>query len=176
MQFDHYTIRLLTLHDTHAFYLMVDKNRSRLEDFFTGTVSRTGTKEATKEFVADITRRAEERTYFPYVIIDNTKDKIIGYLDLKNIDWSIPKAEMGGYVDEFYAGKGIMAKAFEVFCAYCFETHGFQKLFLRTHQSNTAARRIAEKAGFEVEGTIRRDYKTTSGELVDLIYYGKLKP
>ena len=175
MQFDHYTIRLLTLDDTHAFYLMVDKNRARLEDFFTGTVSRTATMEATKEFVADITRRAEERTYFPYVIIDNTNHKIIGYLDLKNIDWTIPKAEMGGYMDEGYAGKGITAKAFEVFCAHCFEIHGFQKLCLRTHHSNTAARRIAEKSGFEVEGTIRRDYKTTSGELVDLIYYGKLR-
>jgi hypothetical protein len=27
---------------------------------------------------------------------------------------------------------------------------------------------------FEVEGKIRRDYTTTSGELVDLIYYGLL--
>lgn len=175
MQFDHYTIRLLTLHDTHAFYQMVDKNRSRLEDFFTGTVSRTQTKEGTKEFVADITRRAEEQTYFPFVIIDNTCDKIIGFMDLKNIDWTIPKAEMGGYIDEGYAGRGITAQAFEVFCHHAFQKYGFQKLFLRTHHSNTAARRIAEKTGFEVEGTIRRDYKTTSGELVDLIYYGKLK-
>ena len=34
---------------------------------------------------------------------------------------------------------------------------------------------LLEKCGFEKEGLIRRDYKTTSGELVDLIYYGKLK-
>ena len=66
-------------------------------------------------------------------------------MDLKNIDWSIPKAEIGAYIDEEHAGKGITAKAFEVFCDHSFQKYGFQKLFLRTHESNKAARRIAEK-------------------------------
>ncbi|MFT5779805.1 MAG: ribosomal-protein-serine acetyltransferase [Crocinitomicaceae bacterium] len=38
-----------------------------------------------------------------------------------------------------------------------------------------AAKKLAESCGFEIEGTIRKDYKTTSGELIDLIYYGLLK-
>ena len=50
----------------------------------------------------------------------------------------------------------------------------FNKLFLRTHPTNTACRMLAERCGFEQEGLIRKDYKTTHGELVDLIYYGKL--
>ncbi|MEQ9169125.1 MAG: GNAT family protein, partial [Fulvivirga sp.] len=60
------------------------------------------------------------------------------------------------------------------FVDYCFEHYGFKKIFLRTHHSNKPAQIIAEKCGFEIEGTIRMDYKTTSGELVDLIYYGRL--
>ena len=175
MQFDHFTIRQLTWHDTHAFFQMVERNRPRLEDFFTGTVSRTRTIESTREFVLDITRRAEEKKYYPYVITDDTRETIIGFLDLKNIDWNIPKAEIGGYMDEAYAGMGLMSKAFTLFCDHSFQKHGFQKLFLRTHGSNRAARGIAEKSGFQMEGILRRDYKTTSGQLVDLIYYGKLK-
>lgn len=81
---------------------------------------------------------------------------------------------MGLYIDNDYAGKGISTKAFILFCDYCFTNYGFRKLFLRTHSENYSARKIAEKAGFKIEGTIRCDYKTTSGELVDLIYYGKL--
>jgi len=38
----------------------------------------------------------------------------------------------------------------------------------------TRAKKLAESCGFQVEGIIRRDYKTTTGELVDLLYYGKL--
>lgn len=175
MTFDNYTIRLLTLNDLDEYFHLVERNRKRLEDFFTGTVSKTSTYEATREFLIDITHRTKNRTYFPYIIVDISTDKIAGFLDLKNIDWSIPKSEMGLYIDKEYANKGIATKAFGVFCDFCFEEYEFQKLFLRTHQNNTFARRIAEKCGFEIEGTIRKDYKTTSGEIVDLIYFGKIK-
>ncbi|HEV7350034.1 GNAT family protein [Telluribacter sp.] len=174
MKFDHYIIRPLTTDDLAPYFDMVERNRKRLEDFFTGTVSRTQSLEATREFLADIIERAKNRTYFPYLIIDEQDGRFAGFLDLKNIDWSIPKSEVGFYIDEDYAGKGVGTKALRTFCTYCFPTFGFRKLFLRTHDSNTAAKRMAENCGFEREGVLRRDYKTTSGELVDLIYYGRL--
>ena len=37
------------------------------------------------------------------------------------------------------------------------------------------AKALAEKCGFELEGTIRKDYRNNAGQLVDLHYYGKLK-
>ena len=174
MQFDSYSIRLLTTQDVDAYFQLVEKNRQRLEDFFTGTVSKTKTIEDTRNFVSYIVQKAKEKTYFPYIIVDNSSDRIIGFLDLKNIDWNIPKSELGCYIDEDYANKGIATKAFRLFCDFCFTEYKFQKLFLRTHHSNTAAKTVAEKCGFEIEGIIRRDYKTTSGEIIDLIYYGRL--
>lgn len=174
MQFDHYSIRLLTLDDSIAYFQMVEKNRSRLEDSFTGTTSRTKTLEDTQLFIKDMVQRTKDKTYFPYLIIDNINKSIVGFLDLKNIDWNIPKSEMGAYVDEDYTSKGITTKAFRIFCDFCFEAYKFKKLFLRTHPTNLAARNIAEKCGFEVEGIIKRDYKTTSGEIIDLVYYGRL--
>ncbi len=175
MIFANYTIRLLSIQDLDAYFQLVEQNRERLEDFFTGTVSRTRTVEDTRVFLGDITQRAMDRAYFPYIIVDTTNNKIAGFIDLKNIDWNIPKSELGMYMDKEYANKGIASEAFRLFCDFCFEEYQFQKLFLRTHQQNTFARRLAEKCGFEIEGSIRRDYKTTSGELVDLIYYGKIK-
>ena len=62
----------------------------------------------------------------------------------------------------------------QLFIDYCFAEYQFKKIFLRTHHSNIAAQRIAIACGFDIEGTIRMDYKTTSGEIVDLIYFGKL--
>jgi RimJ/RimL family protein N-acetyltransferase len=174
MRFDNYSIRLLSTEDVDAYFELVKRNRKRLEDFFTGTVSKTGTLESTREFVLDMMNRTKERTYFPYLLVDDTDQKIIGFFDLKNIDWNIPKSEVGCYIDERYAGKGLVTKAFGLFCDFCFTEFNFSKLFLRTHHSNSSARRVAEKCGFEIEGTIRRDYKTSSGALVDLIYYGRL--
>ncbi len=175
LHFDQYQIRPLELTDLEKYFQMVEKNRKRLEDFFTGTVSRTRTYEEAKLFLKELIDRREGRTYFPFIIQNKDTGDFIGFIDVKNIDWNIPKAELGCYTDEDYAGKGITSKAFSLFVDFAFEYFGFTKLFLRTHESNFAAQKLAERAGFEIEGKIRKDYKTTKGEVVDLIYYGKIK-
>jgi len=174
MKFDNYEVRLLTFNDLDDYFLLVENNRKRLEDFFTGTVSRTKTLEDTKDFLTEIIQKKENKIYYPFVIEDSNTKKLVGFIDVKNIDWNIPKAELGCYTDEKYTEKGITSRAFSLVVDYCFEEFKFKKLFLRTHESNLSAQKLAEKSGFEMEGKIRRDYKTTKGEIVDLLYYGKL--
>ena len=174
MNFENYTIRLLEIRDLDSYFDLIERNRKRLEDFFTGTVARTHTFEDTSVFLGELIARREQKTYYPFIVIDDATDEIVGFLDLKNIDWNIPKSEIGCYTDEKYAGTGLTSKVFTIFVEHCFKTYGFKKLFLRTHAANKAAQKLAEKCGFEIEGTIRKDYKTTSGEIIDLIYYGKL--
>ena len=121
----------------------------------------------------ELVQKSKDKLYYPFIIENTDTKELIGFIDIKNIDWNIPKAELGFYTDKEYAGKGITSKAFNLIVNYCFGELGFRKLYLRTHESNLAAQRLAEKCGFEVEGKIRKDYKTTKGEIVDLIYYGK---
>lgn len=175
MQFDHFNIRLLEQNDAAAYFELISANRARLEDFFAGLVSRTQNWQDTELFLSGAIEKIGERTYFPFVVIDTAKGQIAGFVDVKNIDWIIPKAELGCFMDKDYAGQGIARQALQLVTAHLFETMGFNKLFLRTHQSNNAAIALAEQCGFEQEGIIRRDYKTTKGELVDVLYYGLLK-
>ena len=175
MNFDHYSLRLLRLGDLDPYFELVQRNRERLADRFVGTVSRTKTLEEAQEFVEEMIKHTISNTYFPYVIIDDNEDRIIGFIDLKNIDWDIPKTQIGFYIDEDHEGKGIISKAVSKIIDYCFDEKGFEKLFMRIHPENLAAQKVAEKCGFELEGTIRKDYKTPSGKLVDLLYYGKVK-
>lgn len=174
ISFDKYIIRPLESSDLEAYFSLVDRNRKRLEDFFTGTVSKTKDLAATEIFLNEIVVKREAKQYFPFVVEDKETHGFIAFFDLKNVDWSIPKTEIGCYTDEQFAGKGITYKAMKLFVDFCFEHFKFKKIFLRTHHSNKAAQVLAEKCGFEIEGNIRMDYKTTSGQIVDLIYYGKL--
>lgn len=174
IEFDNYSIRPLDVNDLIPFFTMVENNRKRLENFFTGTVSKTKDLESTKLFLQEINEKRNNQLYYPYIINDTNTNSFIGFIDLKNIDWSIPKTEIGCYIDELYAAKGITTKALQLFIAYAFIEFEFNKIFLRTHHSNKPAIAIAQKCGFELEGTLRMDYKTTSGEIVDLLYYGKL--
>ncbi|MFY0592955.1 GNAT family N-acetyltransferase [Roseivirga sp.] len=140
-----------------------------------GTVSKTKDLAATEQFLKDIDEKRIKREYFTYLVIDNSTNEFIAFFYLKNADWSIPEIEIGCYTDENFAGKGVTTKAMNLFVDYCFETFDFKKIRLRMHHSNTAAQIVAERCGFELEGTIRMDYMTTAGEIVDLTYYGRLK-
>jgi RimJ/RimL family protein N-acetyltransferase len=175
IKFEHYTIRPLEIGDLNPYFDLVQRNRKRLEDFFTGTVSKTKDLKSTESFLLEIENKRKNKQYFPYLVVDNLTNNFVAFIDLKNVDWSIPKTEIGCYTDEKFAGKGMTTKAMKLFVDYCFDTFEFKKIYLRTHQSNKAAQTVAEKCGFELEGTIRMDYITTAGELVDLMYYGRLK-
>lgn len=176
MKFDHYIIRFLEQRDAEKFFQLVDSNRKRLEDGFAGTLSKTKTLAATEIFMADKLANLSERKYYPFLIIDTTTDNIIGFIDLKNIDWQIPKGEFGCFMSSTHQGKNVATKAFAMVINYIFEELKFRKLFLRTQEKNGPARKLAERCGFEVEGLIHSDYITANGEIVDLLYYGLLNP
>ncbi|MEP6645733.1 MAG: GNAT family protein [Saprospiraceae bacterium] len=172
MKFDHYSLRLFEANDADAFFHLIDRNRSRLEDFFSGTVARTRTLEDTRTYTAEIINRITSKTYFPYFLVDNHTQDFMGFFDVKNIDWNIPKGELGFFIDAAYENKGIAFIAFYHLVQNLIVEQGFNKLFLRTHPTNHAAIALAEKTGFVKEGQLRNDYRTIKGDLVDLAYYG----
>jgi ribosomal-protein-serine acetyltransferase len=173
LKFDQYIIRQLTVDDLQAYFELIENNRKRLEDFFAGTVAITKTIEETETHLADIISKSEKKNYFPFVVIDSSSGKLAASIQVKNIDWNIPKAELGYYIDAAYEGKGIATKATSLIVDHCFNELKLTKLLIRTHQKNLSSIKVAEKNGFKLEGIIRKDYKTTNGELVDLLYYGK---
>lgn len=172
MHFDHYELRLVQPADADAFFELIDHNRPRLEDFFAGTVARTRSLQDTRDYFKEIADRIEARTYFPHILIDLNTGQFIGFIDIKSIDWNIPKAEVGFFIDEHYEGLGILSQALPELIDFATSELQIRKLLIRTHPENYAARALAEKNGFQQEGIIRHDYKTSKGELVDLVYYG----
>lgn len=169
-----YRLKLLTQKDSTAFYTLIQDNLVRLEDFFAGTVAKTRTLEATQAYCKEILDKIDKKEYFPYLIFDDTSEKVIGLIDVKNIRWNIPKGELGAFIDANFEGKGIVNSLGSDLINQIVEEHKFKKLYCRVGEKNRRSIQLVERLGFILEGTIRRDYKTTKGELVDLNYYGKL--
>ena len=174
MTFDHYKIELLQANESEAFFNLIDSNRPRLEDFFAGTVSKTLTLEATKKYCVEIQKRIENKSYLPFMITDLETNAFVGLVDVKNIDLKIPKAELGSFIDGNYEGKGIVTEATKLVIDHIVEHYKFVKLLCRAGHRNKGSIAVILKNGFELEGTIRKDYRTTKGEIVDLNYYGRV--
>ncbi|MEK6153092.1 GNAT family protein [Flavobacteriaceae bacterium 3-367] len=169
-----YYISELDTAKPELFYALIEKNRPRLEDFFAGTVRKTRSLEETMAYCQTIAKLRKEKAYLPYTVSKPGKTDYIGFLDVKNIDLTIPKAELGYFIDAGFEGQGIISKALEPFIQYLISTYRFKKLLCRVGSENQGSIKVALNNGFTLEGTIRRDYITTRNQLVDLNYYGRI--
>ncbi len=175
MHFPPHALRPIAAGDGPALFRLIDTNRSRLEDFFAGTVAVTRTLEETKTHVVNMLARAEAGTYFAFALVEMDTDRMLGFVDIKNIDRNIPKAELGAFMDAAHEGQGLASKALDAITRYGFDVLNMDKLLIRTHESNIGARRVITKNGYDLEGTVRKDYRTTAGVVVDLLYFGKVR-
>ena len=174
IEFDEYKVSLLDSNDAESFYQLIESNRDRLEDYFAGTVSKARTLKDTIEYCEVIKQKIKDKSYFPFIVSLQKDDEFVGMIDIKNIDWKVPKAEIGYLIDQKYEGKGITSKALSLVIDFISQEYGFKKLLCRVNSANLGSIGVALKNKFELEGTIRRDYKTTKNVVVDLNYYGRL--
>jgi RimJ/RimL family protein N-acetyltransferase len=70
--------------------------------------------------------------------------------------------------------KGYTTEALRIFSAYLFELKPIPRLQLGTHVDNVAARRVAEKCGYKLEGTLRQAW-FARGTYVDYALYSLLR-
>lgn len=109
------------------------------------------------------------------VFSHNGGGNICAFGGLTSIDREIGSAELYVFVDPSGQSKGKGTEATLLLCQYGFTTLGLNKIYLKTNEDNLAAQRVYEKVGFKLEGRLREEYKTHSGDLKDRLYYGLLK-
>ena len=83
-------------------------------------------------------------------------------------------AELGYYIAEGYWGKGIMTEAVKQICRYVFDKTDIIRIYAEPFAYNTASCRVLEKAGFQYEGTLRRN-AVKNGKVIDMKMYSLLK-
>src|SRR3954471_24712612 len=76
-------------------------------------------------------------------------------------------AEIGYWTAATARGRGVTTEAVAAVCAWGFATCGVQRLEWYAEVGNAASRRVAEKVGFSIEGTLRQYLLRPGGERVD---------
>lgn len=174
-QFDNYSIRLIKPADAEEYFEFISQNRKRIETYFPVTAKANSSLIATKAHIEERMKQAEEKKFLLFVIRDEIKNEFAGIIFLKDIEWNIPKAEVGFFTAEKYEGKGIISKSLNLLKDFSFNEYGINKLFMRIAPDNIRSKSVAERNGFTLEGTLRKDFKSFNGELIDVMYYGMLK-
>ena len=82
--------------------------------------------------------------------------------------------ELGYWLGEDFWGRGIMTAAVQRICQEGFERFDLVRIYAQPYAYNTASRRVLEKAGFTLEGVMRRGvYK--NGQVQDYCMYALLR-
>lgn len=65
-------------------------------------------------------------------------------------------AEIGYWIGEPFWGKGIATEAVKLLVNYAFETLGLVRVYCGIFETNHASQRVVEKAGFSLEGRLKK--------------------
>ncbi|SIT89385.1 GNAT family N-acetyltransferase [Edaphobacillus lindanitolerans] len=130
------------------------------------------TEESLRRSIADFITRNDLRLH----LYRQEDGAFIGSSGLHRIDWDVPKFEIGYWIDSRYAGQGYMTEAVERITEFAFDSLGARRVEIRCDALNLKSRAIPERLGFSLEGLLRNDALSVSGDGVrDTCVYSKVK-
>jgi len=101
--------------------------------------------------------------------------KVAGSIGIfRNANIHSRTAEMGYCLGESYWGRGIVTRAVSEACQYVFENTDIVRISAEPFADNTGSCRVLEKAGFKLEGILRKN-AVKNGRIIDMKLYALVK-
>ena len=126
------------------------------------------------EFMRRIRSPKARANNIVFAIADKLSGKVIGAVGVHRIDLKNRSAEIGYWLGQPYWGKGIVVEAVNRIVEYLFRERKLQRVFARVWHPNTRSARVLEKAGFTLEGRLRRDI-FRNHRWMDVLVFGLLR-
>ena len=98
-------------------------------------------------------------------------DTLVGSSGLQGIDWEVPKFEIGYWCRTRFTGQGYITEAVRGITAFAFDTLGAKRVEIRCDSRNNPSVRVAQRAGFLLEGELRNNEVGTDGGPRDTLIY-----
>ena len=123
-------------------------------------------------FVNDCMAKEGEGQFCRAIVLEG---EVIGSIGLfRGADVYRCSAELGYWLAEEHWNEGIMSRAIRVLCRAAFEDWDVDSIHAEPFAENTASRRVLEKAGFTLAGTLRR-HAEKNGQLMDTCLYDLIR-
>lgn len=107
-------------------------------------------------------------------LADGTEGDMVGGTGLHRIDWKIRRFEIGYWCRTSYRGRGLIHEAVTALADFTFDALRARRVEVRMDDTNLPSQRVAERAGFTLEGVLRNYSLTPQGELRDTRVYSRI--
>jgi RimJ/RimL family protein N-acetyltransferase len=99
---------------------------------------------------------------------------LVGGSGLHDPNWELRCFEIGYWGHSEYSGQGLITEGVTALADHALQSFGASRVFLTTDDLNIASWRLAERAGFELEGVLRNDRRNLSGAFRNTRIYSRI--
>jgi RimJ/RimL family protein N-acetyltransferase len=123
-----------------------------------------------------LTRRMDwsAGTHASWSVVDAATEELLGSVSLHSIDADQGDAEIGYWTVPAARGRGVASSVVDAVCRWAFDTLPVDRIELCHAVENAASGRVAEKAGFQQEGRLRRSFRYGDGVKHDELLWARL--
>jgi len=100
---------------------------------------------------------------------------LLGGSGLHRMNWEARSFEIGYWRRAGHAHRGVVTEVVTALNRLCFDTLAACRVEIRMDTNNLASRRVAERAGFTLEGVLRQDSVTPTGEPRGTCVYSRVR-
>jgi ribosomal-protein-serine acetyltransferase len=122
-----------------------------------------------KSYASFISRRDD----LPLRMFLRDTGEFVGGTGLHRINWEVPRGEIGYWVRTSQQHKGLMTEAVRSIAEFAFKL-GMRRIEIRCDPRNIRSAAVAERAGFQFEGTLRCDSLAPDGTVRDSRVYSRI--
>jgi RimJ/RimL family protein N-acetyltransferase len=108
-----------------------------------------------REYVASTEAAWRDRVGAFFAVVDCAEGGLVGSIALHVLDPELANVEVGYWTAAPARGRGLTTRALRLLSRWALDEVGAQRVQLRADLLNVASLRVAEKAGFTREGTLR---------------------
>jgi len=131
--------------------------------------------EATEKWCREAAAKFLAREQLHFSLYLRGTDTLVGNCGIHRIIWDVPLMEIGYWLRTSHCGKGYMTEAVEQLVRLGFERLEANRLEIRCDTNNQRSRRVAERAGFQLDGVLRSDSRGVDKQLRDTCVYSKVR-
>lgn len=162
--------------DGSWYYQAGQRNREHLLEFEAGNAILEPCSEQEAEIlVRELAAEWVGRRCFFMGAFKKDSQEFVAQIFVGPVNWDLPEFEVGFFVDIDHERQGHVTEALRAVLSVLFNQAGAHRVRLQTDETNLRSRKVAERCGFILEGTLRESKCRKDGSFGNDLIYGLLR-
>jgi RimJ/RimL family protein N-acetyltransferase len=102
-----------------------------------------------------------------WAVVPPVEGALLGSVSLHSVDAEQGTGPIGYWTSPSARGRGVAARAVDLACRWAYDAMALHRITIIRAVENAASARVAEKAGFSLEGRMRSSYRFGDGRRHD---------